>query len=122
MPGSVVRSYREMKNYSQKYIAAQMGISQNAYSKIENNVTQLTVRHVKQLSEILDIPITELIKDEFELHGPVHILTKVSKADVLMQIETLKKKTLSKQSLKNEAEIAVISLLTAAETKIASVL
>ena len=122
MPGSVVRIYREMKNYSQKYIATQMGISQNAYSKIENNITQLTVRHLKQLSEILDIPITELIKDEFELHKPVQILTKVSKADVLMQIETLKKKTLSKQFLKKEAYFAVMSLLIAVETKIASVL
>ena len=81
MPGSVIRSYGEMKNYSQKYIATQMGISQNAYSKIENNVTQLTVRHLKQFSEILHIPITELIKDEFELHKPIQILTKVSKAD-----------------------------------------
>jgi transcriptional regulator with XRE-family HTH domain len=51
MPGTVIRKYREMRNFSQKYVAAKLGISQNAYSKIENNITQLTVQHVKELSK-----------------------------------------------------------------------
>jgi transcriptional regulator with XRE-family HTH domain len=78
MPGTVIRKYREMRNYSQKYVASQLGISQNAYSKIENNITQLTVHHVKQLAQILELPITDLLKDEFEIHRPMTVPHTVS--------------------------------------------
>jgi transcriptional regulator with XRE-family HTH domain len=47
-----------------------MGISQNAYSKIENNITQLTVNHLKSISSTLDIPIIDLLKDDFEIRKP----------------------------------------------------
>ena len=70
MPGHIIKQYRELKNYSQKFVASRMGISQNAYSKIENNITQLTVHHVKELSRILEVPITDLLKDDFEIHRP----------------------------------------------------
>jgi transcriptional regulator with XRE-family HTH domain len=52
-----------------------MSISQNAYSKIENNITQLTVRHIKLLSTILEAPITDLLNDDFEIHRPGNIQT-----------------------------------------------
>lgn len=48
MPGTVIRKIREMKKLSQEEVARQMGISQNAYSKIESNQTQLTINHIKK--------------------------------------------------------------------------
>lgn len=112
MPGTVVRRYREMKNYSQKYVAAKMGISQNAYSKIENNLTQLTVHHVKQLSEILQVPITDLLKDEFEIHKPLFIHGKaVHKEDVLHLLDHIKQKLHTKHAGKHESYLVSMSLL-----------
>lgn len=70
MPGSVIRKYRELRNYTQEYVAKQMNISQNAYSKIENNYTQLTVKHVRDLSRILEVSILDLLKSDFEIHKP----------------------------------------------------
>lgn len=121
MPGAVIRKYREMRNYSQKYVAAKLGISQNAYSKIENNLTQLTVHHVKELSGILEIPVTDLLKDEFEIHKPVTIPRNATRQDLLNQIAELQNKALSKQASKHEAYLVALSLVIAAESALSTV-
>jgi transcriptional regulator with XRE-family HTH domain len=112
MPGTVVRRYREMKNYSQKYVASQMGISQNAYSKIENNLTQLTVHHVKQLSEILEVPMNDLLRDEFEIHKPLFIQGKtIQKEDVVAMLEHIKQKLNANHTSEHESYLMSMSLL-----------
>ena len=121
MPGSVIRYYREQRNYSQKWVAAQMQISQNAYSKIENNITQLTVHHIKQLAKILDIPIVDLLKDDFEIHKPVPLPKVVHKHDLLQRIETLRSKLEAKTADKDEHYLVALSLLVAAESNINAV-
>lgn len=119
MPGTVIRRHREMKNYSQKYVAAKMGISQNAYSKIENNVTQLTVQHVKQLSEILHVPITDLLKDEFEIHKPLFIHGKaIHKEDVIHLLDHIKQKLQTKHAAKHESYLVSMSLLSTVDNLI----
>lgn len=122
MPGTVIRKHREMKNYSQKYVAAKMGISQNAYSKIENNVTQLTVHHVKQLSEILEVPITDLLKDEFEIHKPLFIHGKaIHKEDVAHLLDHIKHKLQAKHAAKHESYLITMSLLSTIDNLISHV-
>ena len=121
MPGIVIKKYREMRNYSQKYVAAKMGMSQNAYSKIENNITGLTVHHVKELSKILDIPITDLLKDDFEIHKPFAIPRTVSKSDLLEHVHTLQKIIQDKHATKHDGYIVAMSLIVAAENTLASV-
>jgi transcriptional regulator with XRE-family HTH domain len=112
MPGTIIRQYRELRNYSQDYVAKKMGISQNAYSKIENNITQLTVKHIKLLSGILEAPITELLKDEFEIHRPGNIqMESVTKENLLQMIDQLKAKTTEKAFQKHEFFPVVMSLL-----------
>ena len=115
MPGHIIKHYREVKNYSQKYVASKMGISQNAYSKIENNITQLTVHHIKELSKILEVPITDFLKDDFEIHKPLVLARVVTKADLLEKVQVLNKKLEAKHALKHESYVVVMSLITAAE-------
>jgi transcriptional regulator with XRE-family HTH domain len=105
-----------MRNYSQKYVASRMGISQNAYSKIENNITQLTVHHVKQLSQILDLPITDLLKDEFEIHKPVAVPHTVSKTDLLKEVEQVRLRIEALPSARHHSYIAAMSLLLATKS------
>lgn len=121
MPGTVIRKYRELKNYSQKYVAGKMSISQNAYSKIENNQTQLTVHHVKQLAEILQVPITDLLKDEFEIHKPMGIHKNISKTELLEKVEALYNKVSSKHAQKHEGYIIAVSLINAADHSVSAV-
>ena len=115
MPGHIIKRYREAKNYSQKYVASKMGISQNAYSKIENNITQLTVHHIKELYKILEMPITDFLKDDFEIHKPMPVTRAVAKSDVIEQLQRLQKKLESKHAAKHESYIVIMSLITAAE-------
>lgn len=110
-----------MRNYSQKYVSAKMGISQNAYSKIENNITQLTVHHVKELSKILDVPLTDLLKDDFEIHKPMPLPQTVTKADLLQHIELLSRKVEGKHATKHQAFIIALSLIKAAEESVSMV-
>lgn len=63
MTGQKLRKFREFRNYSQEYIAEKLGITQNAYSRIETNQTKITTERLRQLAEILNIPISDLISD-----------------------------------------------------------
>lgn len=122
MPGTLIRRYREMRNYSQKYVAGQMGISQNAYSKIENNVTQLTVQHIKQLSAILEISPLELLKDDFEIHKPLHIQQDEGNAqDVLNMLMHLRKRLEDKRKMKHNLYPVVVNLLHVVDSIIADI-
>jgi transcriptional regulator with XRE-family HTH domain len=121
MPGKVIRQYRELRNYSQEYVAKKMGISQNAYSKIENSITQLTVKHVKLLTTILEAPITDLLKDEFEIHGPGNMqMESITKESLLHAIDQVKVKIEQKNFQKHEFFPVVMSLLQTVDTTLSN--
>ena len=63
MTGQKLRVYREFRNYSQEYIAEKLGITQNAYSRIETNQTRITAERLRQIADILSIPLTCLLSD-----------------------------------------------------------
>lgn len=56
-----VRLKRLTKGYSQEYMANELEISQNAYSKLERGETELTVRRAYEIAFILEISIYELL-------------------------------------------------------------
>ncbi|MBN9386270.1 MAG: helix-turn-helix transcriptional regulator [Chitinophagaceae bacterium] len=64
MTGQKLRLLREFRNYSQEYIAEKLGITQHAYSRIENNLTKLTAERLGRLAAILNIPPLELLSDK----------------------------------------------------------
>jgi transcriptional regulator with XRE-family HTH domain len=53
----LVKKTRYEKNYSQDHIAKKLGITQKAYSKIENNETKLNVDTLTQIAEILEVDV-----------------------------------------------------------------
>lgn len=111
-----------MRNYSQDYVARKMGISQNAYSKIENNITQLTVNHVKQISQILEVSVMDLLRDDFEIHGPSSIHTEsISKDALLHMMEKIKLKLEDKHPQKHDFYPVVMALLQSVDSTINSV-
>jgi transcriptional regulator with XRE-family HTH domain len=121
MPGTIIRQYRELRNYSQDYIAKKMGISQNAFSKIENNITQLTVKHVKLLSSILEAPMNDLLKDEFEIHRPGNMqMESITKENLLQVIDQVKVKLEEKTFQKHEFYPVLMSLLQTIDTTLSN--
>jgi transcriptional regulator with XRE-family HTH domain len=112
MPGTVIKQFREFRNYSQDYVAKKMGISQNAYSKIENNITQLTVTHVKQLSTILDVPVVDLLRDEFEIRKPHHLSTDhVTRKELLLYLHDFQHSIKLKREEDHKLYSAVMAIL-----------
>jgi transcriptional regulator with XRE-family HTH domain len=59
-----IKNIRELKNYTQEYIAYQLGITQAGYSKIEKGSTSLSVEKLQQLSVILELPLENIINFE----------------------------------------------------------
>lgn len=64
MMGQKLRLFREFRNYSQEYIAEKLGITQTAYSRVENNQTKMTAERLSQLADILQVPVSELLSDK----------------------------------------------------------
>lgn len=48
-----IRQLRELKGFSQEVMAAELGITKRAYSKLERGDTQLTVTRLYEISKIL---------------------------------------------------------------------
>jgi transcriptional regulator with XRE-family HTH domain len=67
---SNIRKLRELRNYTQDYLAAKLRISQNAYSKIELGYSSVTLSRLIQISEILEVDLADLIlKGEFKMES-----------------------------------------------------
>lgn len=65
--GEKIRLQRLTKKYSQEYMAFLLDISQAAYSKIERDETELTLKRIYEIAEILEIsPFTLMPKPK---HG-----------------------------------------------------
>lgn len=62
--GDKIKSIRELKNYTQEYIADQLGITQAGYSKIEKGKTSLSLEKLQQLALILELPLENIIHFE----------------------------------------------------------
>lgn len=62
-----IRSKRLEKNYSQTYLASRLKISQSYYAKIENGITKLTVDELIEISEILNINLSELFSPKIDV-------------------------------------------------------
>lgn len=56
-----IRQLRELKGFSQEYIAIQLGISQRAYSKLETNQTRLDWLKITKIAQVLDMDPVDLI-------------------------------------------------------------
>ena len=61
-----IRKIREFRDYTQEYLAMKLGISQNAYSKIELAYTRITLERLIQIAAILEIDVVALINNTSE--------------------------------------------------------
>lgn len=57
-----IRIVRMELGYSQEYMAQELNISQNVYSRNERNIKNVPLERVIQICKVLDIPIAELLR------------------------------------------------------------
>lgn len=63
-----IRNIRELKNYTQHYLADQLGISQAAYSKIEKGITDLSFNKLEEIAVILEVSLEDIIQFDSDLY------------------------------------------------------
>ena len=56
-----IKQIRELKNFTQEYVAQKLGLSTRAYSKIETGETQLTINRLNEISAILEVQPMEVL-------------------------------------------------------------
>ncbi len=58
--GQKIRKLRELKDFTQEYMADKLDISQQAYSLLEKD-DNIPFNRLKQISEVLEVPIEQII-------------------------------------------------------------
>jgi len=56
-----IKHLREMRNFTQAYMALGLEISIRAYSKIEQGNTQVSIRRLCQIADILTISVKDIL-------------------------------------------------------------
>jgi len=62
--GNRIRTLRELKGYSQEYVAGKLDIAQNTYSKLEKNQTKLNTDTLEKIAAVLEVSINDLLSEE----------------------------------------------------------
>ena len=65
-PEIKLKQLRELKNFTQEYVAQQLGLSTRAYSKIETGETQLTINRLNEIATILGVDPIEALGFDHE--------------------------------------------------------
>ncbi len=67
--GTRIKRLRESKNWTQEFMASQLKISQNTYSRLENENVKLSTERLKQIATILDVPAEYLLNSEAPVYN-----------------------------------------------------
>lgn len=59
--GEKIKKIRELKNFTQGYMAEQLELAQSSYSKIESGEIDLTISRIEQIAKILYIDISQIL-------------------------------------------------------------
>ncbi|MBC9813911.1 helix-turn-helix transcriptional regulator [Crocinitomicaceae bacterium CZZ-1] len=59
--GKKIRQLRELKDYSQEYMAEKLGMSVPGYSRIERNEVDVNIEKAYQIASILNVGINDLL-------------------------------------------------------------
>lgn len=72
-----IKSMRELKNYTQEYMAQRLDITQAAYSKIEKGNTSISFDKLEKIATVFEVDLEAIIRFNSGL-GPAGSLYKTS--------------------------------------------
>jgi len=67
-----IKKIREYRDYTQQFMADSLELSQNAYCKIENGTTKLTIDRLEEIASILDVPVESILSSEKQTFNIEH--------------------------------------------------
>jgi transcriptional regulator with XRE-family HTH domain len=94
-----IRKIRELRNYTQEYMADQLGLSVSGYGKIERSDSDINLSRITQIAEILDVSravLLEFNSDEILTHLQNENATKTD------QLKVQSKNTSSQNGISND--------------------
>jgi transcriptional regulator with XRE-family HTH domain len=53
--GKNIKKFRELRNYTQAYMAESLGLSVSGYGKIERDETDVSITRLEEIARILDV-------------------------------------------------------------------
>lgn len=71
--GRKIKKLRELRNYSQDYMASQLGLSQSAYSNIETNDAGLNTDRLEKIANLLEITVSDIENFDDRMIFNVHV-------------------------------------------------
>lgn len=100
--GQKIRKIREMRGYTQEYVASQLEICTKWYGKIENGRAPLSYSRLQQVAEILEVDVVEILNfSEKNLLGVSKHFSDSTSTD---QHLTEKERELYERTIKNQKE------------------
>ena len=102
MKSNNIRLFREIKGYSQQYVAHRLNKSQAAFSKIENGYTNISDDIIEQISKILEVPKEKLFENENELLQPLNDMANTLINELLENKKLLRKVELTQEKLQQQ--------------------
>jgi transcriptional regulator with XRE-family HTH domain len=71
--GYKIKKVRELKNYTQEYVAEKLNMSQNGYGKIERDEVDVPFSRLEQIADVLQVNVSTLVnfdeKNVFNNYG-----------------------------------------------------
>lgn len=64
MYGEKIKIIRELRGYTQEYMADKLGVAQNTYSKLETNQTKLSADILQKVAEILGVSPVDILNNQ----------------------------------------------------------
>lgn len=59
--GKKIKQLRELRNFTQSYMAEQLNLSLNGYGKIERDETDITLQRINQIAKVLDTSLATIL-------------------------------------------------------------
>lgn len=82
-----IKNIRELKNYTQEYVAGQLGLTQSGYNKIEKGKTILGKNRLLKIAAVLEISVDDIIN----FQSSISVKTEVEKTQEIDAIVKLNK-------------------------------
>lgn len=81
-----IRKLRELRGYSQEYMALKLNLSTKAYSNIENGKTKLKLCKLNEICLLLGVQLSQLV--DFSVEAV--LASKPAEENLLMEVARLK--------------------------------
>lgn len=59
--GENIKRFRELRGFTQDFMADKLNLTQSAYGKIEKETVKLTIERLQKIAEILEVDLANLI-------------------------------------------------------------